>query len=44
MEIVPLFYLKSTFMEHNQYPEMVWQRQEPRSVAERQAPVELEAG
>jgi cytochrome c oxidase cbb3-type subunit 2 len=27
VEIVPLFYLKST-MEHNQYPEVVWQRQE----------------
>ncbi|MCB1872105.1 MAG: cbb3-type cytochrome c oxidase subunit II, partial [Gammaproteobacteria bacterium] len=27
VEIVPLFYLKST-MEHNSAPELVWQRQE----------------
>lgn len=31
VEIVPLFYLKST-MEHNKYPEVVWQRQDGQSL------------
>ncbi|MCB1857007.1 MAG: cytochrome-c oxidase, cbb3-type subunit II [Gammaproteobacteria bacterium] len=33
VEIVPLFYLKST-MEHNQYPELVWQRQQGQTLAD----------
>jgi cytochrome c oxidase cbb3-type subunit 2 len=36
VEIVPLFYLKST-MEHNQAPELVWQRQEGQSLADHKA-------
>lgn len=31
VEIVPLFYLKSTF-EHNKYPEIVWQRKDGQSL------------
>ena len=33
VEIVPLFYLKST-MEHNQFPELVWQRKEGQTLAD----------
>jgi cytochrome c oxidase cbb3-type subunit II len=33
VEIVPLFYLKST-MEHNQHPEIVWQRQEGQKLSD----------
>ena len=33
VEIVPLFYLKNT-MEHNQFPELVWQRQEGQTLAD----------
>ncbi|MBF0218679.1 MAG: cytochrome-c oxidase, cbb3-type subunit II [Gammaproteobacteria bacterium] len=33
VEIVPLFYLKGT-MEHNQHPEIVWQRQAGQSLAD----------
>ncbi len=33
VEIVPLFYLKNT-MEHNQYPELLWQRQEGQVLAD----------
>ncbi|MCP3869321.1 MAG: cytochrome-c oxidase, cbb3-type subunit II [Gammaproteobacteria bacterium] len=33
VEIVPLFYLKST-MEHNQFPELLWQRKEGQTLAD----------
>jgi cytochrome c oxidase cbb3-type subunit 2 len=33
VEIVPLFYLKNT-MEYNQFPELVWQRQEGQTLAD----------
>ncbi|MDH5571196.1 MAG: cytochrome-c oxidase, cbb3-type subunit II, partial [Gammaproteobacteria bacterium] len=49
VEIVPLFYLDET-MEHNQHPEIVWQRKDGQTLADWQAgdgvrpykPVELE--
>mgnify|MGYP000246474131 CR=1 FL=1 len=35
VEIVPLFYLKNT-MEHNEHPEIIWQREAGQALADHQ--------